>query len=689
MRTPRSRLSLLVTGVLAVSLVAALPAGAEEDHPKPPPDRDGAVTLTLLHNNDGESSLLSTLNPVDNEGTEVSLPVGGVAAFKAVTDREIADARALGNAVVNVYAGDSFLASATLACSLPPNPPETPVYDAVAQRQIPYDAHIFGNHEFDFSPDFLERFIRNFDDGSGLSQPFLSANLDFSGEPGFADLLDRDGLVKVGRTKRGRVIGRSAIVTDAETGQRFGIVAATTPLLASISSPRDVVVTSTDNASTAAVAQAEIDRLIGMGVEKILFVSHLQDVENDRALIPLLRGVDVAVAGGGDELLANSPDVLLPGDPDPVGPYPIEVTDADGRTVYIVTTSGNYRYLGRVDAEFDEDGEVVAIDAEASSPRRVLPASPEATELGLADTVTPDDALVASVEEPVRACLDALAEPIASSEVLLNTARGSATELGVRTGETNSGNLAADAFVDSYDRYAEANGLPARDFATNPVVAIQNGGGLRQPPNQLPVAGAPGPITRADTLTFMAFLTNTITVVNDVTPDELKTIFERSAGVDTQNPTGCIAGGGQFLQVSGLRVAYDCTLAPQIVTPPPTGATVGEITQAGARVVELALDPGTPTDPSDDVPIVTGGAVVAGAPAVRVVTNSFTAAGGDNYPTLAAKEGKVNLPATYEQALVEYLATFPATGTPPLPTIPATDTRYAAAAGEGRIVITR
>ena len=85
--------------------------------------------------------------------------------------------------------------------------------------------------------------------------------------------------------------------------------AATTPLLASISSPRNVVVTSTDNATTAAVAQVEIDRLLGMGVEKILFVSHLQDVNNDRALIPLLRGVDIAVAGGGDELLASSPDV--------------------------------------------------------------------------------------------------------------------------------------------------------------------------------------------------------------------------------------------------------------------------------------------------------------------------------------------------------------------------------------------
>ena len=89
--------------------------------------------------------------------------------------------------MVNVYAGDAFLASATLACSLPPNPPDTPVYDAIAQRKIPYDAHIFGNHEFDFGPDFLERFIRSFEVNGVLNQPFLSANLDFSAEPGFSD----------------------------------------------------------------------------------------------------------------------------------------------------------------------------------------------------------------------------------------------------------------------------------------------------------------------------------------------------------------------------------------------------------------------------------------------------------------------------------------------------------------------
>ena len=68
--------------------------------------------------------------------------------------------------------------------------------------------------------------------------------------------------------------------------------------------------------------------------------------------------------------------------------------------------------------------------------------------------------------------------------------------------------------------------------------------------------------------------------------------------------------------------------------------------------------------------------VVAGAPAVTVVTNSFTAAGGDGYNMLAAYEARLQLPLSYEQALRNYLAR--------LGTIAASDARYAPG-GDGRI----
>jgi 2',3'-cyclic-nucleotide 2'-phosphodiesterase (5'-nucleotidase family) len=604
---------------------------------------EGAVALTLLHNNDGESSLLPLTNPVATGDTTVELPVGGVASFETVVEQNIADARSEGNAVLTVYAGDAFLASATLICSQQPG---SPVYDSVAQRQIPYDAHVFGNHEFDYGPDFLEEFIRGFEADGSLNQPFLSANLDFSGEPGFADLIDADGVINVPVTD-GRVIGGSAVMTDTVTGETFGIVSATTWLLENISSPRNVQVTTDDLASTATAVQAEIDHLYDdLGLRKIIFVSHLQDIENDQALIALLSRVDLAVAGGGDELLQNpgipDEDELLPGEASPVaGTYPIEVTDADGRTVYVVTTSGNYRYVGRLDAMFDAEGEVISVQDD-SYIRRVIPDSPEADELGLTDTVTPDPDIVASVYDPLEVCLEDFATTtVATTEVLLDVSRNT-----VRTKESNAGNMIADSFLFAYDRFHDDLGLPARG-EENPVIAVTNGGGIRQNAGDvLPTSGSvPGNITRQNTLDVLPF-PNFASVLVGLTPEEMKAMFENSA-------SGLPGEFGGFLQVGGVMVTYD-TSQP-----------------VGSRVVSVELEDGTP--------IVQDGEVVAGAPTVDIVTNSFTASGGDSYDVFAGHQ-VLQLPLSYEQAWREYMQMDAGLGG----LISSDDPRYQPG-GEGRI----
>lgn len=637
-----------------------------------PVNPDGAADLTLLHNNDGESSLFTLSNTV---GT-LALPVGGVAAFSSVAQREVSDARSGGNSVVNVYAGDSFLASSLLACSLPPAPASTPVYDAVAQRLLPYDVHVFGNHEFDFGPDFLKRYVQGFSNGSRTDQPFISGNLDFSTDPQWASLIERSGTVVAGQIVNGRVVAQTAIVSDIVTGQRFGIVSATTPNLPTISSPAPVTVTSTDIATTASVVQRQVDDMKAAGITKVIFVSHLQSLANDKEIVSLLSGIDIAVAGGGDDQLANSPAVLLPGDTPAVGAYPTVVKDKAGVAVPIVTTSGNYKYLGRLDASFDASGNLLGYDLATSYPRRVIPTSAAATSMGLTDAVAPDKLMEQRIA-PAAKCLDGLKTPIARTEVVLNVARGSATALGVRTGETNGGNLIADGFIDSYDRYATRAGLPPRS-ATNLVVAVQNGGGIRQTGGDvLPIGGvAPGAITRDNTLNLLAFLTNVMTVVPAVTPAEMREVFERSLGSGFSGAKCTGAGGGQFLQVSRLRLIADCSKTAQVVT------TEGVITTPGERVRYLAFDPGTPANLADDVVLVRDGAVVAGAPNVALVTNSFTAAGGDNYPTLKAKAA-IQLGATYEQALVEYLLDFASSAG--LPTLPSSDVRYRATTGQGRI----
>ena len=632
------------------------------------------VTLTLLHNNDGESSLAPLGYGVGEDST---LEVGGAPAFKAVLEREIADAQGTGNAVLNVYAGDSFLASALLTCSAPEDAmSDAVVYDALAQAQMPYDVHVLGNHEFDYGPDFLARYISGFAGEMGLDQPFISANLDFSAEAGYADWIDEDGIIEAPAAD-GRVIGGAAIVTDDTTGEQFGVVSATTERLPIISSPRDIVVS-----EAVPTIQASIDALTEAGVNKIIFVSHLQGVETDSEVIAQLSGVDIAVAGGGDELLVNDESQLLPGeDPEDIyGTYPLYVTDADGAEVPIVTTAGNYKYVGRLDAIFDDEGVLLAVNTPNSYPRRVIPLEQEEEglieELGITDAVAGDPAIVESVLTPLTECLDILGEtPVAISDVVLNVDRGQYSladgvfSPGVRTSQTNGGTIIADAFLASYDAYAGNSELEPRS-ADNLVVTLQNGGGIRQNAGPvLPVGGTAGDaITQLDTMNVLPFL-NMVVVVQDLTAEDFAATLQ----------TACEnRGGGGFMQASGI--SYTCDYSAAVVD------EEGNVSGIVLRDAVIDAADGTTVTVVDS-----DGVVNAELGTVDVITNSFTAGGGDGYDAFGAAE-KVSLRADddsqihYERALREYLESFPA-GEDGIPVVGAEDPVYAEESSDGRITL--
>ena len=628
-------------------------------------DTGNPVTLTILHNNDGESALLPEQSYTLPQG---KLIYGSAAAFSTVMKREIKSARNSGNSVVSLYAGDSFLASKTLICSEPADNTSTiPVYDGVAQSMMPYDAHILGNHEFDYGTGFLKRYIDSFTQKNRYQ--FLSGNMDFSANADLSSMAVKSGPI-LRSMHSGKKVGQSYIHKDFKTGAIFGVVSAVTPLLRTISSPGTAKVMTIDIPATAALINKQVEALEEQGINKIILVSHLQGVAYDKEIVALLKNVDVAVAGGGDDLL-TSPDVaesiqLIPGEGKPVGKYPEMVKDANGVDVPLITSKGNYNYLGRFDVSFNAQGKVTSYNKTTSYPRRVVPASSVATALGVTDAVIPDKRIVDAVEKPLNTCLTGFAKSIASTQVVFATDRGSATVLGVRTAETNGGNLVADSFVKAYTARAAAVGLPAAGTA-NPVVAVQNGGGIRQGGGTtLPITGVVGAINRGNTFDLLPF-DNRLVAVTSVSAADLKEIFERSCAVST-------SGGGQFLQFSGMKVSCSRTGTAIVISTPTGDAYAGNITTAGTRVKEITL--------SDGRALVKDGAVVAGAPTVTIVTNQFTADGGDNYPTFQ-KMTKVAFGVSYEQGLYDYLLSFPKNAAG-LPEVPATDARYSKTTGEGR-----
>lgn len=628
-------------------------------------DPGSPVTLTILHNNDGESALLPDQSYKTTQGT---LIYGSAAGFSTVMKREVRAAKASKNALLSVYAGDSFLASKLLICSEPANPKSTAtVYDGIAQSLMPYDVHVLGNHEFDYGTGFLKRYIESFT--NKLRYPFISGNMDFSANDDLSSLVNRKEPILRGLMV-GKKVGQSYVHKDYTTGAIFGVVSAITPTLRTISSPGTSKVTSSDIATTAALLNKQVEGLQAKGINKIILVSHLQGVAYDKQLISLLKNVDVAIAGGGDDLL-TSPDVpesiqLIPGEGKPVGKYPEMVKDANGVDVPLITTKGGYNYLGRFDVVFDAKGKVSSYNKTTSYPRRVIPSSAVSKALGVTDSVIPDSRIVSSVEVPVNACLAGFAKPIASSQIVFETDRGSATVLGVRTAETNGGNLVADAFLHAYGTRAAGANLPLAGSA-NPLVSLQNGGGIRQGGgNKFPTTGVVGAISRGNTFDLLPF-DNRLVAIANVSAANIKEILERSCSVGT-------SGGGQFLQVGGMKVTCSRSGTATVVSNPTGDSYAGNVTTAGTRVKDVTLNDGRA--------LVKDGVVVANAPVVTVVTNNFTAEGGDNYPTLA-KLVKVGFGVSYEQALYDYLLSFPK-NLAGLPEIPAGDLRYGKTTGEGR-----
>jgi len=535
-------------------------------------------TLTVLHNNDGESQLINAPGQVD---------FGGIARFKTLVDN-LKTTALTGpgmRGVVMLSSGDNFLAGPRWNASLVKG---VPFYDSIALRLVGYDAMALGNHEFDFGPEVLADFIRSFE----FATHFVSANLDFSQEPSLQALVDLDVIVK------------SHIVH--ENGELIGIVGATTPLLPAISSPRNVIV----DPDVAAAIQGEIDFLTANRVDKIVVISHLQNINEDLALAPMLRHVDVMIAGGGDELLANEGDLLVPGDVrNPNLPYPLYASGADGSIIPIITTPGDYKYVGRLAVNFDRHGRVITVD-DSSGPVRVAGG-------GNPDAVPPDPEVQTLVVDPVQAYVANLAaNVIATSEVALEGRR----DPGVRTMETNLGNLMADSLLWQANQLAAQFGVPPAD------VALQNGGGIRNN-NLIPA----GPITELDTFSIAAF-SNFVSIVPNIPPAQFKEIMENAV---SRIPLA----DGRFAQIAGFTMVYDPSQQAQVVD------NAGTVLTPGFRVREIRLDDGTY--------IVQNGEVVPDAPSVSISTNDFSARGGDQYPFRGTPF--TTLGVTYQQALFNYI----------------------------------
>lgn len=542
------------------------------------------------------------------------------------------------------------------------------IADIQIQNELGFQAIAFGNHEFDKGTAALAGLISGAAPGGfaalsgtaldgqdfgGTDMPYLSANLDFSTDPKLAGLAVAGGQAPVGRA-----VTSSTVIEEG--GELIGVVGATTPTLARISSPGSVGIapvwagtlpTEAELDALAAVIQTEVDALLAANptLNKVVLLAHMQQLSIEQALAPRLHGVDIIMAGGSNTRLADGTDRLIDGDV-AQGPYPIFTEDADGHTTVIVNTDGNYKYVGRLVIDFDEDGHVIADSYDAAVSGIYATDEAGVAALGAGDMVDPE---IAAIADAIEAQIVATQSNVFGiSKVFLNgnrTGTETAGNLdGVRSQETNLGDLTADA-----------NLAYARQFDATVAVSIKNGGGIRASIGEtvVPAGGdsyvrqangaildgegqvikPEGGISEADIKAALAF-NNTLSLVT-VTRAELVAILEHAAAN---------VGGGAFAQVSGLQFSFD------------------PARPAGDRIVSAAI---TDAEGRDLDVLVRDGALVGDAAAtVRVVTLDFMAGGGDGYPfptgAAANRVSLTDLDANgAADAAFDGVATFAANGT--------------------------
>ncbi|MDJ0694604.1 esterase-like activity of phytase family protein [Mastigocoleus sp. MO_188.B34] len=498
--------------------------------------------------------------------------------------------------------------------------------DMSIMNAIGFDASAVGNHEFDAGTnafgDIIGTDIRGttLDDARwlGAQFPYLSANLDFSGDSNLANLYTEEILpntdfqslpTDLDAAAKAPKIAPATIIE--ENGEKIGVVGATTQLVETISSTGGVDVIdpeSNDMAELAKILQPTIDKLIADGINKVIVVSHLQQIALEKELIGLLSGVDVIIAGGSDTLQADSTDSLREGDTAAEG-YPVKTTNKDGEPAVIVSTDGEYSYVGRLVVDFDLQGKVIldSIDENVSGAYAT-------DDQGVAD-VYGEDAANAFAEGSKGAQVKALTEAVEAvvtandgiifgkTDVFLEGRRSE-----VRTQETNLGNLTADA-----------NLAAAKKADNSVVISIKNGGGIRSEIGSvdgttgdlgttlanLKAGKNAGDISQLDLENSLRF-NNGLTLLT-VSAQQLLDIIEHGVADsgDGQTP-------GRFPQVSGLAFSFDDDLP------------------AGDRVQSLAVkdENGNLLDV-----IAENGELVGDANRTfRIVTLNFLADGGDGYP---------------------------------------------------------
>ncbi|WP_170788949.1 bifunctional metallophosphatase/5'-nucleotidase [Ruegeria lacuscaerulensis] len=419
--------------------------------------------LTILHTNDFHARF-EPINKYDSGCSAEDNAEGECFGGSARLVTAVNDARGRAENSILVDGGDQFQGSLFY----------TYYKGKVAaefMNKLGYDAMTVGNHEFDDGPEVLRGFIDSVD------FPVLMSNADVKDEELLTDKIKKSTVIEVG-------------------GEKIGLIGLTPEDTHDLASPGPNITFS----DPVPAVQAEVDRLTGEGVNKIIVLSH-SGFGVDQRVASETTGVDVIVGGHSNTYLSNVSDKAA-------GPYPTVVNG-----VQIVQAYAYGKFLGELNVTFDDDGNVVEAAGEP---------------LIMDNTVTED-----------QSALDRIAELAVPLDEIRNKVVASAADAiegdraVCRVQECQMGNLVADAML-------------ARVADQGVQIAIANSGGLR-------ASIDPGDVTMGEVLTVLPFQ-NTLSTFQISGQGVIDALENGVSQVEEVK--------GRFPQVAGMTFTWDPAVAP-------------------------------------------------------------------------------------------------------------------------------
>lgn len=531
-------------------MMLALVGGCSDDDDDDPVAGQ-PLSLTVLHVNDTHSHLEPSYGQsVAFDGVTTYLDMGGFARLATLTE----SIRAEGGNTLLLHAGDAV--QGTLYYTRYNGEPEMRL-----MNMLGFDAMVLGNHEFDKGPGETATLF-------GLADfPIISANIDASAD---ADL---NGLI-------------TDYVIREFDGEKVGIVGLTLEDTTVISSPgANLVFNNAVETARTMVAELESE-----GINKIIFLTHM-GYEADMALGQSVAGIDIIVGGHSHSLLGDFTALGMSSK----GDYPTQVTGPEGDPVYVVQSWEWAKILGRLNVEFDAEGNVISVygtpvlmvgdtfkqkDAEGNKVEVSAETKSEIMNMMAASPimVVAEDPDVLAMMEPYTAGVEEF------GNVKIGTASQDLLHIRVPGTHTSGVEMPNGSYIAPH--VCEAMVWKANSVGLEADMALQNAGGVR-------IDILAGDITIGDAYTLMPF-GNTLFVL-DLTGAELKSAIQ----------TGLTRGGGAFPYVGSARYTADAT-NPEAVT-----LVSMDIKQADGTWMPVA-DSGI----------------------YRIATNAYIAGGGDGYTVL-------------------------------------------------------